>query len=211
MDITNALEQVRSKLGDEKLPEVESLLNEISTTYGKLDREVSELQGALKSANHESMTRRIELNKVNQHVTELELKNDELVKDSSSDELQNEVDSLRDFKNGIITSRRDDFVKQFADIAGHPNFEKAKDEFVLPVTNSDGGYDFKDMSADDMDKNVEALDHLKRIDYFTTIAPDKTKVHGNNTDGKPESWEAMVKKATSLRDLEEIQTQGMPS
>ena len=210
MDITNAIEQVRSKLGEEKSPEVENELTEISTSFGKMDREVSELQGALKSANHESMTRRIELNKVNQRVTELETKNEELTKDSTSDELQKEVDALRDFKSGIIQSGRDDFVKGFAKITSHSNFEKAIEEFVLPEKNAEGDYDFKKVSADDMDKNVEALERLNRIDYFA-LAPDKKNVHGNNSDGMPESWESMVRKTSSLKELEALQQKEMPS
>ena len=210
MDITNALEQVRSKLGDEKLPEVETLLTEIKTEFGRLGKEVSELQGALKSANHESMTRRIELNKVNQSLSEKDMKIEELNKDSGSDELNKELEGLREFKNGIIAKNRQNFVDGFAKVVTHPNFEKAKSEFVLPNPSDEGKYDFKDVSDDDMDLNVTAFNRLNRIDFFATQT-DKKKVHGNNHDGKPEDWESTVRKATTLKELKELQAQGMPS
>lgn len=210
MDITNALEQVSSKLGDEKLPEVESVLTEIKTEFGKLGKEVSELQGALKSANHESMTRRIELNKVNQSLSEKDMKIEELQNNSGSEDLKKEVEGLREFKNGVIAKNRQGFVDGFAKVVDHPNFEKCKSEFVLPNPGEDGKYDFKDVSDEDMDLNVTAFNRLNRIDFFAT-QPDKKKVHGNNHDGKPEDWESTVRKATSLKELKEIQAQGMPS
>lgn len=210
MDITNALEQVSSKLGDEKLPEVETVLTEIKTEFGRLGKEVSELQGALKSANHESMTRRIELNKVNQALSEKDMKIEELLNDSGSKELKKEIEGLREFKDGVIAKNRQGFVDGFSKVVEHPNFEKAKDEFVLPTPNDKGEYNFKDVSDEDMDLNVTAFNRLNRIEFFVN-QPDQKKVHGINHDGKPEDWESTVRKAKSLKELRELQSQGLPS
>lgn len=205
MDFTlkNWLEQVGSKIGRDKLPEVNDLFGELRLELESIDREVTGLKLTVKKVNKESMDRRILLEKAEEDkgvmagkLTDLQSKLD----DSGNDK---ELETLRGFRKTVLTGRRSSFVSGFNEIKGHASFDKVKSEFVLPEPDGKGEYDFTKASEEDMDKNVSALDRLNRIAYFDL--PGKKKVAGSTKiTGDDLSFQTKVDAAKTPEDLRKL-------
>jgi len=166
---------------------IKSMLKEIENDYNDVVENV-------KIASAESKKRKEKIrDELMPKLTQYEERIAELEKTSDKSELEAELTKLKEYKKNTLKNQRDVFSKEFEKIMKHPNFEKAKDRFVLPEKGEDDVLDFTKLKDEDLEKNMTSLNDLNSLDYFAgkdtkpiihgdkfkTVDPqEKLKIHG---------------------------------
>lgn len=209
-NITTSMSQVRDAVTDT------DILKAVSPILADVERNFINLQDAKKTVDSESKGRKLEIRddlkpkieKFEDEAIKLQKQIDDLKDDNNSETLKTENKELLGFKTKVLTDRRISFVDGFVKIAGDEKFIKVKGEFILPKQDGDEKdidytkIDFKDISEEDMDKNVTALDRLTRIEYFGT--PEKTLDTAGGTHTKTQTADAMAKEIEKAKTHEDI-------
>lgn len=212
-NITTSMSQARDAVKDT------DILKEVGPILADIERNFINLRDAKKTVDTESKGRKLEIrDTLKPRIVELEddaillqKKYDDLKNDSSSETLKTENKELQSFKSEVLTQRRTSFIGRFTKVAEHDKFEKVTDDFVLPehTIEKDKKFDystldFKDVSEDDMDKNVKMLNHLDKIEYFGEVVKT-VDTDGDTTKKSSNTFDKKVKGAKTMKDLETIQ------
>lgn len=190
MSIKEKLELVRSQVGEEDLPKINTILEEIEMVYSDLSETHTLVSSKLKSANAESRERRLKIEGFETQIEELNKTND-------TTELKAELESLREFKVGQLKLQREGFEKSFDEISKHPNFEKAKTRFALPEVK-DEKYQWDKISNDDFEKNMSTLNDLNELDYFKVAGKEKPDTFGDRFNDTTEKQKTPIKTRAEL-------------
>lgn len=200
MDFSKKLSQVREQLDEENLSKVSATLKELEVATGSIADD-------LKAANGESRNRKVKLREAESKIQDLELKIGDLEKASDHSELTKELETLKAFKTSTLKHSRETFQTDFAKIAKHKNFVKAKDVFDLPKPDKDGNYDLKGLTDEQVEKNTAELLRLTQLEYFGTAG--NQDVHGDKNDTPPGSFREQVRGTKSIAELEQL-AENMP-
>lgn len=189
IDIKKVMEQVRSKVGDEVVAELNPLLKEIETA-------VNDLQDTISSVNKESKDRKLKIRDLESKLEDYE------GKVTQFDELNNELESLKGYKSERLNEDKKSFQEAFNKVKDHPKFDKVKDLFKsIPEPDKDGVFSFDEIDENVLVHNVEKLRELNRIEYFQ--ADDKRNPDGKTTPGNL-SLKDRIESAKSLQELRDI-------
>lgn len=181
----------------------------VKSLLKRIEAEYEDTLDNLRTANAESKKRkeliRDELKpKIEQYEDEIIV----LKKKANDETLKEELETLRGFKKTYLKSKRDELKTQFGKIMSHPNFEKAKDRFIIPEkADGDEDYDFSKLKDDEIEKNINTLNDLNSLDYFAVQDDNnnrqKPPVDGNRfkqiNDDKPVEIENRSTLQTHLR------------
>ena len=169
MDISKQIEQVRSKLTDEQLSTVGSVLKEIESGFLELSNDLS-------AANSESKARKLKIRDLEKEKEDHEVKITELqgkIDSFDNEPLIKERDQYKIKYSNILNAQKQSFVTQFTKIQEHPNFEKAKSKFNIPdIKEIDGKQviDWDGLTEEQLEKNITVLNDLNSLEYFGQIA-----------------------------------------
>ncbi len=202
MEFAQLIGQVRSQLDDEGLSKVGSVLKEIEAGY-------NDTVDSLKAASSESKQRKIKIRELSSQVEDLEADITGLKKKSDTSELETELNDLKEFKAGVQKQNRGRFEAEFNKIKGHANFEKASGEFTLPDPDDEGNYDFTSMSDEDVDRNMNSLGRLNRLDYFANNSQgkDTKKTHGSRKESQPGDVLTQIQNAKTFEEVQQLQAE----
>jgi len=210
MSVKTELDQIRSKIGEEKAKDVETLLKTIEQKYQSLDvdfknsnDQVLGLNEELRRVNTESKNRKLDLRKnVDQlqdyEITIQQLK-DNLEKLKSSDSLdqykkqvQPEIDGLKteneklkSFQAQIYTQNRNRFQNVLEQIKEHPSFEKIQGKIKLPELK-ENKYNYTTLGDDEIMLNLNKLNEYTELGLFGDIKPMDTDFKKPKVDTKVE-------------------------
>jgi predicted nucleic acid-binding Zn-ribbon protein len=123
MEIKEILAKIKAAVGEEITPKIEGLLKNI-------EAEFSSVTDDLKAANAESKERKLKLREMQTQLDEAGEKVKGLEGKANDPAQKQELDALKQFKADVLKVRRESFSGEFAKIAKHPNFEKAKEQLL---------------------------------------------------------------------------------
>lgn len=162
----------------------DNIATDIEGSLKGIERDVKGLDEDLKLANREAKTRKDKVRELEGEATTKDSKIETLeAKITEENPDVAELENLKKFKVKTIKAQRQSFVDIFGTIVKHANFEKAKPFLVLPESDEKKEYDFKDISDDDMEKNVVELQKMIALGTFGEVK-DKQKAHGSNRVGE---------------------------
>lgn len=159
MEIKEILAKIKAAVGEEITPKIEGLLKNI-------EAEFSSVTDDLKAANAESKERKLKLREMQTQLDEAGEKVKEFEGKVNDPAQKQELDALKQFKADVLKVRRESFSGEFAKIAKHPNFEKAKEQFKLPKPSESGEYDFTKASDADIEHNLAKMAEYNKIGFF---------------------------------------------
>ena len=157
-EVSSQLEQVRSKLTDDQVTSVGSILTGVKSAVANLGND-------LITANKESAKRKIENRELKglqeDHDADKALwekEKETLMQNADTTELTKKITDLEGFKKTVFDKQRNEFVESFKSISDHDNFEKTKTLYHIPTEKDDDG-NLKWDTVDDakMEANVGKL------------------------------------------------------
>jgi len=156
--LEKSVDEIMSKLDDEKKSEVSGLLKSIKSIYKD---DVDSLYGESKRRQEKITELEPKLQTYEDEIEQLKRKADTTV-------MEQELTDLRKYKTAVLKQNKETFITKFSGITQHDNFEKAKDKFTLPEADEEGKYDFSKLDDDVIQKNSETLTFLESLDFFKT-------------------------------------------
>ena len=157
---------------------------------------------SLRLANSESKKRKEKIRELTPQIETLTDRISDLEQLGDNSELETEVKSLREFKQGQIKHQTEKFVAGFGEITEHPNFDKAKSKFILPEkAENEESYDFTKVAQADMEKNITALEDLNSLEYFANDEkPKPPRVDGSRFRTTENDQTVEINNPTDLKD-----------
>jgi hypothetical protein len=169
MDIKEVVQEIRTRLGEEELPKVETYLKEI-------ERNFLSVVDDLKAANAESKSRKLKLRELQEQLENVQAEAEKLKDTSALDELKKENEQLKEFQKQIFNQNKEKFMKEFSEIAKHPAFEKIKDKIKLPEPDGEN-WKFESLTDEDVQYNLQKLNEYKELGIFETKQATKSNVN----------------------------------
>lgn len=197
MDITKQLDRVRSLVGPEKVEEINDTLKEIEVgVVGLIDN--------VKDASAESKARKLKIRQMQSDLNDKETDIAELTEKADVSKYEDEIKSLRAFKDGVIEEGRNSFINRYEKFADNPRMEKASQFFTLPDKDEDGKMDWSKIEDDAMAKNLAEFKKLETLDYFDGVQEVKKDVAGDNVPTGQVDYNTRIQKATTMEELNAI-------
>ncbi len=159
MEFKEILAKIKAAVGEEISPKIEGLLKSV-------EAEFSSITDDLKAANAESKERKLKIRELTTQLDEAGEKVKGLEGKANDPAQKQELDALKQFKADVLKVRRESFSGEFAKIAKHPNFEKAKEQFKLPKPSESGEYDFSKAADADIEHNLAKMAEYHKIGFF---------------------------------------------
>lgn len=159
MDLDEALEQLLEEIPEENRGKAEKIIGQVADEWNGLIDD-------LKAANAESKERKLKLREMQTQLDEAGEKVKEFEGKVNDPAQKQELDALKQFKADVLKVRRESFSGEFAKIAKHPNFEKAKEQFKLPKPSESGEYDFTKAADADIEHNLAKMAEYNKIGFF---------------------------------------------
>jgi hypothetical protein len=178
-NLTEILAKIRAAVGEESTPKIDGLLKQIEAGFASVADD-------LKAANAESKERKIKIRDLTGQLDDATLKVKDLDGKANNPDLAKEMADLKQFKADALKTKRAAFSGEFATVAKHPNFEKAKEQFKLPKPADDGTFDFSKSTDEEIAHNMAKLDEYRKIGYFEEQKP-APGFNGPRNNGQPDA------------------------
>jgi len=170
MEFSKIIAEIRTKLDDETVEKVGTQLKE-------LERGINDLLDDAKSSSGESKGRKLKIREMEKETERLQDEVDKLKTDNSSEKIQKEYDdmkkeneSLKEYKTSVLKSRRESFVNKFDKIKESINFDKVKNDIIVPE-EKEGKRAWESISDDDIEKNLSEIQKAENWGIFEKVPP----------------------------------------
>jgi len=180
MDIKDVLAKIKAAAGEEITPKIDGLLKSIENEFASMGDD-------LKAANAESKERKLKIRELSGQLEEASDKVKDLDGKANNPDLAKEMADLKQFKADVLKTKRAAFSGEFATVAKHPNFEKAKEQFKLPKPADDGTFDFTKATDEEIAHNVAKLEEYRKIGYFAEEQKPTPGFNGPRNNGQPDA------------------------
>lgn len=195
MSIKESLEQVRSKLTEEQVADLGSVLKSI-------ENEGNSLMSDLSAANAESKQRKLKIRELEEKMGDWDVekamwekKKAEYEEKINDPTLKAKLEEIETKWKKFFGQQRNDFISKYDKISQNEKWDIAKDRFILPE-EKDGKLDWENISDTDMEKNIAKLNELNELKYFgDDIKPAPSVQKGGNVGPIP-----TMEKVLEIRD-----------
>jgi len=196
------LEGVVSKVTGDNADEVKTSLRQL----GILHKDSVE---KLISFGEENKDKRLSITKLEKDLRNATDATNKLTADledttSKGDTINQELETLRNFKTDALKERLASFSSTMEEIIEHPKFEALKGNFNLPEPKADGSYDISSLTPDEMDVNLKKYNEYQGLGFFESSNPPKD-VDGSKQSKKVLGVQEEIDSATTMDDLLKVQ------
>jgi hypothetical protein len=202
------LSTIRSKLSDEELSKVSSILDDIKVEADNLIRTNTNLESDLKSTEAESIERKKKIRtELEPAIQDKDIKIEELEKkittlEGGSNEVQDELTNLRGFKATVIKTQKANFIQRYESLKEHPKLETALKvkNIVVPEKDDKGMVKWDDLKEEQVESNILAFNELDQLGFFKGDGeppPDGGQV----TLDVPKTFQEKVSKAKTFDEV----------
>lgn len=188
------IEQVSSKIGDEDIAKINSVLDDIDEGAGSLQQKLARTES-------ESIERKETIRDLQKSIDAKDTEISTLKKRPDPAELEQKITTLTEKNSKLMKGQRDSFTTKFQTISKHPNFDKVKSFYKLPEADKDGKYDLSKMEDEDLEFNIGKLQEHEAAELFG-------KVEKPGVDGSPRiEHPAGGEKPGEIKSEEDLQSQ----
>lgn len=164
------IEQVSSKIGDEDIAKINTVLDDIDEGAGSLQHKLAKTES-------ESIERKETIRDLQKSIEKKDGEISELNKRPDTAELEQKITTLTETNSRLLQGQKDSFATKFNTISKHPKFDKVKKFYKLPEPEKDGSYDLSKMEGEDLEYNIGKLAEHEAAEIFGKV--DKPSVYGS--------------------------------